>query len=147
MTVLGQRMYTITSPHLASVIVRKQRHLDTETQFTTTVFKNMIGVDNHSMELLMPLGEPGSKMTRSPFREEMRNVEHKTLASNQSMQHLAAQMVTDIISSMNAATSQKETEIQLLKFLESSITTGAARSLYGPRSPFDTTPSLVNDYW
>jgi hypothetical protein len=145
--VLDQRIYTIGSPELVSVLNRNQKHLDSETGFVTTVFQNMLGVDRTAMELLMSRPKPGEQITRTPFREVMRSTERRFLAPGESMEKLHRATVHEVSESLENMRRQDETTVQLMAWLEELLTAGAGRALYGKKSPFTTDPSLIQDYW
>jgi hypothetical protein len=145
--VLGQRIYTICSPDLVSVLNRNQKHLDTETGFVTTVFQNMLGVDRTAMELLMSRPKPGEKIKRTPFREAIRSTEHRFLAPGESMEKLRCAMMREVSKSLGNIIRQDKAKVQLMAWLEELLTIGAGRALYGKKSPFDMDPSLIQDYW
>ncbi|KAL4886417.1 cytochrome P450 [Aspergillus karnatakaensis] len=146
-TMFGQRAYTISSPELASLVTRKQKHLDTETQFLITVFKNMLGVDKAAMKLLLESTKPAARKARTPFREEMRAVEHKLLASGEHVEKLYGGMMGEVSRMVGALGSKNKNKISLLRFLEQVMITAAGTGLYGRDNPFVEKPSLGRDYW
>ncbi|KIA75395.1 cytochrome P450 [Aspergillus ustus] len=144
----GQRIYTVSSPDLASIVMRKQRHLDTETQFIITVFQNMLGADKSAMKLLLSSTKPAAKKARTPFREEMRSIEHRLLASGEPMQAFYETMVTDVSQRIGpSGFDNSNTAVPLLKLLEEVLIAAAGTALYGKENPLVANPSLGRDYW
>jgi hypothetical protein len=66
----GQRIYIVSSPELASIVMRKQKHLDTETQLIITVFQNILGADKAAMKLLLSSTKQSPPQRRRVHRSE-----------------------------------------------------------------------------
>ncbi|KAL3459752.1 cytochrome P450 [Aspergillus heterothallicus] len=144
----GQRIYTVSSPDLASAVTRKQKHLDTETQFIITVFQNMLGADKAAMKLLLSSTKPAAKKARTPFREEMRTIEHRLLAAGEPMQEFYEAMITDVSKRIGpSGLDGSNTAVPLLRLLEGVLITAAGTALYGKNNPLVVDPSLGRDYW
>ncbi|BCS28420.1 cytochrome P450 [Aspergillus puulaauensis] len=144
----GQRIYTVSSPGLASIVMRKQKHLDTETQFIITVFQNMLGADKAAMRLLLSSTKPAAKKARTPFREEMRSIEHRLLAAGEPMEAFYESMITEVGQKIGpSGLDNSDTAIPLMHLLEEALITAAGSALYGKNNPFAANPSLGKDYW
>ncbi|KAL2784408.1 cytochrome P450 [Aspergillus keveii] len=148
MRMFGQRIYTVSSPELASILMRKQKHLDTETQFIITVFQNMLGADKAAMKLLLSSTKPAAKKARTPFREEMRSIEHKLLAAGEPMEAFYESMITEVSRKIDpSGLDNSENSVPLLELLEEVLISAAGTALYGKNNPFVASPSLGKDYW
>ncbi|KAL4860340.1 cytochrome P450 [Aspergillus spectabilis] len=144
----GQRIYTVSSPELASIVMRKQKHLDTETQFIITVFQNMLGADKAAMKLLLSSTKPAAKKARTPFREEMRSIEHKLLAAGEPMEAFYEGMITEVSRKVGpSGLDSAENGVPLLELLEEVLIAAAGTALYGKNNPLVANPSLGKDYW
>ncbi|KAJ0417993.1 cytochrome P450 [Aspergillus carlsbadensis] len=144
----GQRIYTVSSPELASIVMRKQKHLDTETQFIITVFQNMLGADKAAMKLLLSSTKPAAKKARTPFREEMRSIEHKLLAAGEPMEAFYNSMITEVSEKIGpSGLDNPGNAVPLLELLEGVLITAAGTALYGKKNPFVANLSLGRDYW
>jgi hypothetical protein len=125
----GQRIYTVSSPELASIVMRRQKHLDTETQFIITVFQNMLGADKAAMKLLLSSTKPATKKAPTPFREEMRSIEHKLLAAGEPVEAFYESMIAEVSRKIGpSGLDSLETSVPLLELLEEVLISAAGKA-------------------
>ncbi|KAL2840644.1 hypothetical protein BJX68DRAFT_271594 [Aspergillus pseudodeflectus] len=116
--------------------MRKQKHLDTETQSIITVFQICSGPIKPRMKLLLASTQPAAKKARTPFREEMRSTEHKLLAAGELMKTFYEDMITEVSRNIGPfALDISENAVPLLHLLEQVLITAARTALYGKNSP------------
>ena len=146
---LGQKIYTVNSGELAAFMSRKGKQLDAETGFIVVVFQNMLGVDKTSMKTLVSLPKPGVKGRRTPYREEMRTMEHKLLAPGESNEQFYLRIMNAFVEILDEMTrGQQTSSVHLMEWLEQLYTRVSGAGLYGKKtSPFESQPSLIGDYW
>lgn len=128
---------------------RKGKQLDAETGFLVVVFQNMLGVDKTSMKTLVSIPKPGVKGRRTPYREDMRTMEHKLLAPGESNAQFYLRIMDAFVEILGEMTRKEQLpQIHLMGWLEQLYTRVSGAGLYGKKSsPFESLPSLVGDYW
>ncbi|KAK6363999.1 hypothetical protein LTS17_012628 [Exophiala oligosperma] len=144
---LGQKIYTVNAGEIASLLSRKNKQLDAETGFIVVVFQNMLGVDKSIMKTLVSTPKSGQKGQRTPYRDDMRTTEHRLLAPGESNRQFYVKIMNAFVQVLDDMMPSDTNSVHLMKWLEELYTRVAGAGMYGKKSPFETRPSLIWDYW
>ena len=108
----------------------------------------MLGADKAAMKLLLSSTKPAAKKARTPFREEMRSIEHKLLAAGEPMEAFYEGMITEVSRKVGpSGLDGAENGVPLLELLEEVLIAAAGTALYGKNNPLVTNRRLGKDYW
>lgn len=138
-----QKVYIVNSPELISQINRQGKSIDGSLPFIHVVYGKLLGMHGGDLDRLTQ-----NASIKNSLLYEFRTMEHAALAAgSESAAEIHGNILRELNSTLDKIALHGSETLDLLVWLQRTMTLATARAIFGRDSPFDHSEDLVDCVW